>query len=622
MPPSNPDDHSPASALPMVGSPGVRPMSLIGLERESREQQIRFHGSPEGQAAPATLLEGVLEGIPDAFYALDEHLRLTHANRHACLLWGKPREELIGRSLADVLPEGAMSEAWIFHEAVLRSREPLQVEVPSAGRWFWFTIHPLAGGGLTVCCRDVTPSKEAETALRESEERLRKVTDRLPVLIAYVDAEHRYRFNNKAYETWLGCSPESIQGAHLRDVLGWMRYEAIKPFVQAALAGQPVGYEAWVELPDGKRYVKTEYIPEKNADGQVDGFYVLISDITGYWHSQNALAQSEARLRLALDAGRMAIWELDAASDTIGVNPELNRLLGIPSDIALTSEEIRSRYYPGERGRLQEAAVGALARGERYVESELQIVGYDGTPRWLLLRAELQDIRNGQPMRMLGVALDITERKKNEEHQRLLLNELNHRVKNTLATVQSIASQSLRNAASAAEARSAIEGRLLALSRAHDVLTREHWDGASLQEVVQQGIAPFQSHGQGRFDIQGEDMRLPPRVALSVAMALQELGTNAVKYGALSTEGGRIAIRWTLTGTGEGKGLELLWQETGGPPVAEPTRKGFGTRLIERSLAQELHGDVSIAFMPAGLICSIRATLPHVGQAPPAKPVM
>jgi PAS domain S-box-containing protein len=453
---------------------------------------------------------------------------------------------------------------------------------------------------------------------RSSEERLRRLTDNLPVLVAYVDSEHRYRFNNKAYETWLGCSPDSIRGAHLKDILGWMRYEAIKPFIQAALAGQRTGYETWVELPDGKRYIKTEYIPDRQSDDRVDGFHVLITDITDFWHSQAALAQSEARLRLALDAGRMAIWEVDATADTMTLPPELDRLLGF-SPGASTTEEIRSRYHSGERERLHATAMEALARGERHIESELQVVGPNGSPHWLLLRAQLQDIRDGKPTRTLGVALDITHRKKAEEHQRLLINELNHRVKNTLASVQSIATQSLRNAETAEGARSAIEGRLLALSRAHDVLTREHWDGAYLHEVVQEAIAPFQSNSQERFTIVGpDDVRLPPRVALSVAMALQELGTNAVKYGALSNEKGRIAIDWTVAAMGEGVGLEMVWQERGGPPVAEPTRRGFGTRLIERSLAQELHGSVGIAFAPAGVICSIRATLLDARHSAPA----
>ncbi len=203
---------------------------------------------------------------------------------------------------------------------------------------------------------------------------------------------------------------------------------------------------------------------------------------------------------------------------------------------------------------------------------------------------------------------DVTERVRSEDHQRLLLNELNHRVKNTLATVQSIASQTLRNAGSTVAAREAIESRLFALSRAHDVLTRENWDGAWIGEVVGEAMSPFQSTGQSRIHCHGPAIRLPPNVAL--AMALQELATNAVKYGALSNERGEVEISWQVDRMREEPHLLLRWEERGGPPVSPPSRRGFGTRLVERSLAQgHLGGEARIAFAPAGVICTVDAPL-------------
>jgi PAS domain S-box-containing protein len=205
---------------------------------------------------------------------------------------------------------------------------------------------------------------------------------------------------------------------------------------------------------------------------------------------------------------------------------------------------------------------------------------------------------------------DVTERVRSEDHQRLLLNELNHRVKNTLATVQSIASQTLRNAGSTVAAREAIESRLFALSRAHDVLTRENWDGAWIGEVVGEAMSPFQSTGQSRIHCHGPAIRLPPNVALALAMALQELATNAVKYGALSNETGEVDISWQVDRMREEPHLLLRWEERGGPPVSPPSRRGFGTRLVERSLAQgHLGGEARIAFAPAGVICTVDAPL-------------
>jgi two-component sensor histidine kinase len=205
--------------------------------------------------------------------------------------------------------------------------------------------------------------------------------------------------------------------------------------------------------------------------------------------------------------------------------------------------------------------------------------------------------------------MDVTARKKWEEHQQLLIHELNHRVKNTLATVQSITSQTLRNSTTSRDARDAIEARLFALSRAHDVLTRENWEGAGLKEIVTEAMAPYRNDHENRLHARGPDVRLSTRTALALAMALQELATNAVKYGALSNATGQIHIDWMIERRADGTRLRLTWTERGGPRVEPPSRRGFGTRLIERSLAQDLSGEVKIDFHPQGVICTVDAPL-------------
>jgi two-component sensor histidine kinase len=204
---------------------------------------------------------------------------------------------------------------------------------------------------------------------------------------------------------------------------------------------------------------------------------------------------------------------------------------------------------------------------------------------------------------------DITVHRLAGEHQRLLINELNHRVKNTLATVQSIASQTLRNAASPEAAQADLEGRLFALSRAHDVLTRESWEGAFIGEIVSQALMPYRSHGAGRLHCEGPEARLSPRMSLALAMALQELATNAIKYGALSNATGEISLTWSVESLSALPYLHMRWEERGGPPVERPKRRGFGSRLIERSLAHELDGEVKIEFAPTGVICTVDAPL-------------
>ena len=205
---------------------------------------------------------------------------------------------------------------------------------------------------------------------------------------------------------------------------------------------------------------------------------------------------------------------------------------------------------------------------------------------------------------LVGVSVDVSDRKRAEQHQRLLINELNHRVKNTLALVQGIAHQSFRNGGTA-EARAAFEGRLTALAAAHGLLTNENWEAVCLRKIVDDAVAPFRP-GRDCFEAAGPDVLLPPKTAVTLALALHELGTNAAKYGALTAEGGCVGLNWSVAG---GR-LRLTWREQGGPPVGQPPRRGFGLRLIERGLAAELNGAVSVAFEESGVVCTIDAPLP------------
>jgi PAS domain S-box-containing protein len=214
------------------------------------------------------------------------------------------------------------------------------------------------------------------------------------------------------------------------------------------------------------------------------------------------------------------------------------------------------------------------------------------------------------PMRGGGVALtltDITERRNADARQRLLANELNHRVKNSLATVQAIAAQSLRGPDVSPEARERFMARLMALARANDVLVAETWSGASLASVAAEMANP---HGDDeRFTIGGPEIHLAPQTATAMALGLHELATNAAKYGALSTPDGRVSLTWTLEGEGEGRRLKLTWRESGGPAVGAPGQPGFGSRLIERGLASELKANVRLVYAPSGVVFSLTAPL-------------
>jgi two-component sensor histidine kinase len=208
---------------------------------------------------------------------------------------------------------------------------------------------------------------------------------------------------------------------------------------------------------------------------------------------------------------------------------------------------------------------------------------------------------------MIGVVQDVTARHRAEEHLHLMVNELNHRVKNTLAIVQAIAHQTLRGAPP--EARTALDGRLMALSSAHNLLTAESWEATDLAAVVHEALDGC-SGDSDRFQCEGPHVRLEPKTAVTIAMALHELCTNATKYGALSNPEGRVSVTWRVEDGGAPR-LRLTWRERGGPPVSPPERRGFGSRMIERALAAELQGTVRLDFDPEGLVCEIDAPLPR-----------
>jgi PAS domain S-box-containing protein len=209
---------------------------------------------------------------------------------------------------------------------------------------------------------------------------------------------------------------------------------------------------------------------------------------------------------------------------------------------------------------------------------------------------------------------EIADRREAEKHRELLINELNHRVKNTLATVQSIAAQTLRTGDLDADVRRRLDSRLMALSDAHNLLTEHNWEGATLGQVVEMALRPHRSEREDRFATSGPEVHLQPKTALAVAMALHELATNAIKYGALSVPGGAVSLHWQVAEVPEGPRLRMVWTERGGPAVAPPTRKGFGTRLIERGLAAELGGSVDLAYAPEGVVCRIDTRLPQAAS--------
>ena len=259
------------------------------------------------------------------------------------------------------------------------------------------------------------------------------------------------------------------------------------------------------------------------------------------------------------------------------------------------------------------ALVEAAFDGSDEHSSEVRYRRKDGSEFWAALFISPVRDESGDVVEYFSSFIDLTRHKEEQAQSRMLIEELNHRVKNTLSTVQSIVSQGLRNSSDPAAIRESIESRLFALSRSHDLLTRENWESAGLHDVVDAAMEPFGvANGRSeRFDVRGENIRFPPKAALALGIAFHELATNAVKYGAFSGDTGCVRIAWTIEPGTEGDRLILIWREENGPPVMPPSRKGFGSRVIERGLALELDGTTLLDFRPEGVICTIDIPAPE-----------
>ena len=262
------------------------------------------------------------------------------------------------------------------------------------------------------------------------------------------------------------------------------------------------------------------------------------------------------------------------------------------------------------------AKIAAAFRGSSEEDLPIQYCRKDASTFWAdVFISPVRDSAGDLVQHFISL-VDLTKHKQEQASCKMLIDELNHRVKNTLSTVQSIVWQASRRSSDPEVIREAIESRLLALSRSHDLLTRVNWEGAGLRDLVDAALEPFgiANGRRERFVIEGQTVHLPPKATLALGIAFHELATNAVKYGAFSNDTGTILITWAIEPAPESNRLVLRWQEKDGPQVAPPSRRGFGSQVIERGLAHELEGTASLEYRAEGLLCTIDIPAPQAAD--------
>ena len=394
--------------------------------------------------------------------------------------------------------------------------------------------------------------------------------------------------------------------------------EAVEPIIADALSGRGSYFENLrVELRRFGRldeaWFTFSYGPIYEDSGSIPGALCVCVETTAQVRAEQRLSGERERLRQMFDQAPGFIAVLDGPDHVFAMaNAAYFDLVGrddvIGKAVAEALPEVAEQGFID----LLDSVYGS---GEPFVGRAMPVrLVRSGAPMEQRFVDFVFQPMIGQNGRVSGIFVqghDVTERKRFETRQQLLVGELNHRVKNTLAIVQSLAHQTFRRSASPADAIVHYEGRLEALATAHNLLTRESWTSASIQEVLSQALEPFcQPH---RCELQGPDVRLPPQTAVGLTLAVHELATNASKYGAFSNDTGKLSVLWKVN-SGD---LDLVWREQGGPAVAPPTREGFGTRMIKRSLAAEFKGNVELHFEPSGVICRVSAPLPQVSEGSP-----
>ncbi len=351
-------------------------------------------------------------------------------------------------------------------------------------------------------------------------------------------------------------------------------------------------------------YRKTRQLEQLNRDLEQ-----RVAERTAELESSAAkLLQSEQQLRLATDAAEIGLWDVDNITDTLYWPPRVKAMFGISPDVPVSMADFYAGLHPEDK----DATVAAFAaacdpRKRALYDVEYRTVGKeDGVIRWVAAKGRALFDSNGKCVRVLGTAIDITRRKQAEERQLLLAREVDHRARNALAVVQAIVR--LTRAASAQSYVTAVEGRIRALSQAHTLLSQSRWEGADINRLVDEELAPYRSGAGTRVKIDGRSTFLEPDKAQTLALALHELATNSAKYGALSSDGGELAVSWHA----ENGVVTLVWRESGGPPVRPPSEHGFGTKIINASIKHQMGGDVVLDWRPEGLHCTL--SIPSAGQ--------
>lgn len=595
------------------------------VESGSSTQGAPINGAASEGLYPlsAADLEDFFENGVMGLHIVSGNGTILRANRAELRMLGYSAEEYVGRPItdfhadadiiADILLRLSRGQSLDRYPARLRAKDDSirHVLISSSGRF---------DNGEFVSTRcfttDVTDWREAEEAQRESDRRLAATYQAANVGIAEVDDKGRYVRVNDAICSILGRSREELLAADLLEIThpDDRPYEAQQ--YQRQVNGELPSYMAEKRAirPDNSTvYLHISSSSVRAPDGNFSFGVRVMQDITERKRLEEQISANERRWRELLEALPAAVYTTDATGKITFFNQAAAELAGrVPQ---LGSDEwcvTWKLFWPDGTPMPADQCPMAMALHENRPIRGAEAIAErpDGTRvPFVPYPTPLHDAQ-GQLVGAINMLVDISDRRKAEAQQKVLIDELNHRVKNTLATVQSLVRQTAKHARDVQDFGHTLEARILALAKAHDLLTKSNWMSAPLHSLLTDIVEPYSDGGQ-RLRLAGPPLELNARAALSFTMVLSELATNAAKYGSLSSPHGVLSVNWWLT-DGQQPTVELDWVERDGPKVEAPTRKGFGTRLIERCVENDLDGRLDLQFVASGVECQIGLPLAMV----------
>lgn len=554
-----------------------------------------------------------IDQAPIAIAMFDLDMRYLAASRRWQQYYELGDIDLIGRCHYDVFPN-LPPEFRNFHDQgfagnSLHSQSDAEIRLANGQtRWDRWEIHPWRRsdgqiGGITIFTEDVA----AERSLRENKEHLKRAQAVARVASWRMDfAADELKGTSQTFEL-LGQPPDArLDYSRLLDMVHEDDRRVVDAARRGVAQGQAYDIEYRFTVDGGERWLHERSEPEFNFAGEIIGAFGVIQDITDRRAIETSRAASEERLRLALDAAGMAVWDLDLRTGVDVWNDQSYRMLGYePAEISPGFETWSNHMHPDDRDRVTSNFLQSLQR-ESEVANENRMIDRHGNIRWVSARGRTAVDAQGRPVRSYGVITDITDRKQAEERDRLLSAEVNHRAKNLLAVVQAVALQTARYC-EPGHFTQVFDERLKSLAASHDLLVNSKWHGVEFSALVHAQLAHFADLFGTRITLTAQHADLTADAAQAIGLALHELVTNAAKYGALSSTGGTITITLCIKQSAPSQRVQLRWQEHGGPPVSPPVRRGFGHAILMNMAPYTLGATVDMTYQPSGLIWELDA---------------